>query len=272
MIAAIYLYPNSVPHIFGENHNAITLNLGGKFFYKLGEKGQHTVILEKVPNNSYINGFWPNNISLLSAIVGANGTGKSTIIQLIKTGCQVVVEKDESPKIIGTKSAGQIFYYNPYLVENRSDEDGSNVKNLSKLSQMQFASKHENIDFNGHWEYYKSERLKRIISLIENETYKSIFDELDITTFAKIKIKFSRIIRDDHNISRKFIPFFDELEKIKEKEWTKTEQDLIERLGLENVEDIDKNDEFQKKSRQSRLYLTILDCIIKTSRELEISF
>ena len=263
MIAAIYICPNSIPYLFGKAHEAITLNLGGRFFYKLGEKDGHTKILEKIPNDSYINGFWPNSISLLSAIVGANGTGKSTIIQLIKIGCQLVLEKDGSSEIIWTKNAGQIFYYIPYIAENRSVEDASNVKNISKLSQMNIDSKHENLDFSGHWEYHKSERLKRIISLIENKIYKSIFDELDITTFDKIKIRFSRISRNDDNVSRNFIPFFDELQKLKEKEWTKTEEQLTKRLGLKNKKDIESSKEYQKKSRQSRLYLTILDCIIK---------
>lgn len=263
MIAAIYIYPGSLPYIFGENHESITLNLGGNFIYKLGEINGQTKIFEKIKNDSYINEFWPTNISLLSAIVGANGTGKSTIIQLIKIGCQLVVEKDGLSEIIWTKNAGQIFYYTPYIVENRSGEDASNVKNISKLSQMQFDSKYEHLDFSGHWEYHNSERLKRIISLIENEKYKSILDELEITTFDKIKIRFSRIIRDDSNLSRNFIPFFDELQKIKEKEWTKTEDELIEVLGLKNKKDIESSKEYQKKSKQSRLYLTILDCVIK---------
>jgi hypothetical protein len=35
MIAAIYIHPNSLPYLFGNDRNAITLNLGGKYFYEL---------------------------------------------------------------------------------------------------------------------------------------------------------------------------------------------------------------------------------------------
>ncbi|WP_299110448.1 hypothetical protein [uncultured Winogradskyella sp.] len=263
MIAAIYVYPNSLPHLFGEDHEAITLNLGGKYFYRVGEVRGHSRILDKERNSLYVDRFWPEGVSLISAIVGANGTGKSTILQAIKLSCQLVLEEDDAAVVIWAKDAGQLFYYTPYLTENRSDEDGSNVHNLSKLSQMSNDSKYENLDFSGHWEYHKSERLKRIILLVENEKYKKSLQELEITTFERVQIKFLKITKDHWNVSRNFVPFFESFEKLKEKEWTKNEEDLIDKLGLKSAADIKESREYQVNSRKSRLRLTILESIIK---------
>jgi len=34
-LAAIYIPSEVLPHIFGKNHNGQTINLGGKYIYKL---------------------------------------------------------------------------------------------------------------------------------------------------------------------------------------------------------------------------------------------
>ena len=90
-IAAIYIYENSLPFVFGENHKGQTLNLGGEYLYEVGQIRGKTVILEREKNNHFINDFWNNNIILVSAIVGANGTGKSKILEYIKTGSELVI-------------------------------------------------------------------------------------------------------------------------------------------------------------------------------------
>lgn len=261
-IAAIYIPENSLPFIFGENHKGQTLNLGGEYLYEVGEIRGKTTILKKEKNNNFINDFWNNNIIQLSAIVGANGTGKSTILEYIKTGCQLVVENEKSSKLIWSNVAGQFFFHTPYLSENRESEDNSNVFNLSKLSQMRKDSRFENMDFNGHWEYHNSERLRRIILFIENEIFKNSFNELKITTFNKIKIKFLRIKEDDWNTSRNFGPYFEALKKINDDEREKTEIKLQEELGIKNIQDLEKNTEYKIASQKLRLRLVILETII----------
>ena len=135
-IAAIYIYENSLPYVFGENHKGQTLNLGGEYLYEVGEIRGKTTILKKEKNNHFISDFWSNNIILISAIVGANGTGKSKILEYVKTGCQLVIEVGKVSNIVWSNDVGQFLFHTPYLTENSEDQDNTNVFNLSKLSQM----------------------------------------------------------------------------------------------------------------------------------------
>jgi predicted ATPase len=261
-IAAVYIYENSLPYVFGENHRGQTLNLGGEYLYEVGQIRGKTVILKREKNNHFINDFWNNNIILVSAIVGANGTGKSKILEYIKSGCELVIEKGQTAKIVWSNSAGQFFFHTPYLTENREKEDNSNVYNLSKITQMRKDSRFENMDFNGHLEYHESERLKRIILFIENEKFKKSFNELKITTFNEVKIKFNRIKEDDWNTSRNFQPYFKAIIKIKEEEWTNTEIELQKRLNITNREELEASTEYKLESQKLRLRLTIIESIV----------
>lgn len=261
-IAAIYIYENSMPFIFGEDHSDFTINLGGEYLYKLGQVNGNTEILEKNENIHYIDNFWGTDVINISAIVGENGSGKTKILELIKNGCELVIEENKTSKIKWSNDDCHFFFHTPYLCENNASEDISNSFNLSKLSQMFRDSRFENMDFSGHWEYHNSERLKRIINFIENEEFKNSFDELGISIFNKVKIRFLRIKEDDWNTSRNFIPYFKELLKIKEEERKREEIELQRKHGIKNVEDIDKNNEYNIAIQKLRLRLTILETII----------
>jgi len=76
-MAAIYIPKYLLTHIFGE-HEGITINLGGKYFYDIDSKG----IISRKVNHNYISEFW-NEVSLVSAIVGSNGSGKTSILRLL---------------------------------------------------------------------------------------------------------------------------------------------------------------------------------------------
>ena len=261
-IAAIYIYENSLPYVFGENHKGQTLNLGGEYLYEVGEIRGKTTILKKEKNNHFISDFWSNNIILISAIVGANGTGKSKILEYVKTGCQLVIEVGKVSNIVWSNDVGQFLFHTPYLTENSEDQDNTNVFNLSKLSQMRKDSSFENMDFNGHWEYHVSERLKRILLFVEDENFKKIFNDLKIKTFDEIKIQFLRIKEENWNTSRNFIPYFDALKKIKENEWKNTEIELQKKLNIKNLDDLEKSDKYKVASQKLRLRLSILETII----------
>ena len=262
-IAAIYIHPSSYEYIFGEDHKAITLNLGGKYIYELNEIGNKTTVVSRNHNPQFIDSFWPENILNVSAIVGANGTGKSTILQLIKTGCQLVIENESGEEIIGSSDVGLLFYYTPFLNENRADEDRKNVINISKLSRMQKDSEFENMDFNGHWEYHKSERLKQITSFVEEPEFREILSDLKITRFDKIKIQFKRLTKDNSNTSSNFTPFFDALQAKAEEERGREEQKVIDRLRLQGRQELKDSEEYNLFSRNLRLKLTILDSITR---------
>lgn len=261
-LAAVYISENSMPYVFGKNHIGQTLNLGGEYLYEMTEINGKTKISKKVKNSHFIENFWENNIIQISAIVGVNGSGKSKILELIKIGCELVIENGKKSDIVWSHKAGQFLFHTPYLTENRASEDNDNVFNLSKLSQIKNDTRHENMDFNGHWEYHNSERLKRTILFIENEIFKKKFDDLNITTFDNITIKFLKIAKEDWNTSRNFSPYFSALKKIKDAEWTNTEIQLQEKFKITEKEELETNSEYHKESQKLRLRLTVLESII----------
>ncbi|MGJ8666725.1 MAG: hypothetical protein ACSHW7_10185 [Patiriisocius sp.] len=262
-IAAIYIYPNSKPYLFGDNHLGITINLGGKYFYDVSTIGGIEIIIDKKINKNFIKDFWGINVELVSAIVGANGTGKTTILNLIKESCQLVIEEDnKDPYIMWTNAGGLFFYYSPYLGENNEDGDISNIHNLSKLSQFKKDTRWVRDEFNVLWEYHNSQRLKRIITFIEKEKYKDILDEINITSFTKIKLKFSIIKKDNSNTSRNFRPFFDRFIKLQEVERISKEQEFLDKLRLDTKAKIKESVEYNNYSKNLRLKLHILDSII----------
>ena len=80
-LAAIYIPSEVLPHIFGEQHHGQTINFGGKYIYTFEENANGDgKIKTKIENNHFIENFWNQKIQLISAIVGENGTGKTTIL------------------------------------------------------------------------------------------------------------------------------------------------------------------------------------------------
>ena len=82
-LAAIFIPNNSLPYIFGKEHQGQTINFGGKYLYEIDENEGQIIINERKLNEGFINKFWGDGISLVSAIVGRNGTGKTTILRAI---------------------------------------------------------------------------------------------------------------------------------------------------------------------------------------------
>lgn len=64
------------------------LNFGGKYSYGFEMSEDSILNVEMKPNESFIEGFSGRNISLASAIVGANGAGKTSILRIINTAFQ----------------------------------------------------------------------------------------------------------------------------------------------------------------------------------------
>lgn len=80
-LAAIYIPKNTLPHLFGDNHNEYTLNLGGQNVYQFEENNNEIKLSIISANNNFIDNFWGSDISLISSIVGKNAVGKSSILR-----------------------------------------------------------------------------------------------------------------------------------------------------------------------------------------------
>lgn len=65
-----------------------TLNFGGRFIYKFDSNRDRTILVNLQENPSFMEGFWGTGISSLSAVVGANGAGKTSILKVINKGYQ----------------------------------------------------------------------------------------------------------------------------------------------------------------------------------------
>lgn len=108
-LAAIYLPKGILPHLFGENHDELTINLGGQFHYQIGIIKKNIIITKDSLNKNFIPDFFGEHISLISAIVGRNGIGKTTILRAIHS------EGDKRKKkvfYVFESSDESIFYCN----------------------------------------------------------------------------------------------------------------------------------------------------------------
>jgi|APLak6261698768_1056241.scaffolds.fasta_scaffold00622_4 hypothetical protein len=82
-IAAIYIPENTLPFIFGENHQGQTLNLGGIYDYEFNEDKTRIEVSQIGKNETYIDDFWGENISSITAIIGKNGVGKTSLLRAL---------------------------------------------------------------------------------------------------------------------------------------------------------------------------------------------
>jgi len=99
------------------------LNFGSKFIYEF-EILDSTIKVDIINNSSYIERFWNPGITLMSAIVGANGSGKTSILKAINKGYQ---EYTKAIFIYENAESNEIVHY----VDNRTgnwDELGNYIE------------------------------------------------------------------------------------------------------------------------------------------------
>lgn len=131
ILVAIYIPSKTLPHIFGEDHEGQTINLGGKCIYTFEERSKNEIHLkDKKDNPKYIENFWLSNIQLVSAIVGANGTGKTSLLRCLITefsstpasrNCIIIYEDIDNLKIINETSFQFNSSYNFQLIKKISE-------------------------------------------------------------------------------------------------------------------------------------------------------
>ncbi len=271
-LASIYIPSETLPHIFGENHNGQTINLGAKYIYTFEEDSNGDINLkDKMKNEKFIETFWLNNINLVSAIVGENGTGKTTILNLLRepySYCKYIYEDPNSDDYIITDNSEVNEVISSFLNINQSDSENGNFKDLSKYQMMIDDTEYENLDLTTLLELHNSENLKRWIKFIELKNLSVLLEEMSLPEFDKIKIKIHSISIDEYQTSYRFRPFFNELKERIGLERTKREQAELDRLNLKKVEDIRSS----RANQKIKLELEIISRVIfKTQNILESS-
>lgn len=104
-LVAVYIAENTLPYIFGSNHLGKTLNFGGKYKYEILAKDKILILNQIEENDSFIRNFYGEDIVNISAIVGKNGIGKTTILRSInhsfdnKSIKSLYIFNDENDKI-----------------------------------------------------------------------------------------------------------------------------------------------------------------------------
>lgn len=176
MIASIYIKEHSYL-----TDKPLTLNFGGEYLYSFEEIGKSLIISRK-KNEKYIPDFFnisesDSKIELLSAIVGENGVGKSSILDIIRSifsnsngfthnEAVVLVEIKGETKVLSSTTSRRC-----YLEENSFNEIGQ--INESESYQSIYYSPHFDLKYNSNYD----ELDKYDISL--DEYIKEDLDEID---------------------------------------------------------------------------------------------
>lgn len=261
MISSISIYPNSLEYIFGENHDGIDLNLGG--FYNSNVKYDYSnesfrYRIYKEQNNLFIQKLF-GKIELISAIVGKNGTGKTTLLKIIKNGDLIAIDNNGIEVSILDYLK---IYYTPFLSYDDEYYDGENVINISKFSQIKKELRNDSVGISELLEIHNSEFLKNLIKLkINSSVYEKLL-QLGLPEISFLKVIILKLKEDDWNISRNFVSYLDELNSIRDEERISKEQKVIERLDLKNAEEIRLNKEYLAESYKIRLEIEIINSII----------
>lgn len=261
ILSAIYIPGGILPHIFGEDHKGQTINFGGKYIYTFEEDSEDQIVLkEKKENLKYIENFWFDNIQLVSAIVGENGTGKTTILNSLRehySFCKFIYEVQDSNEHIISDNAevNEIIYYSAFFNINQSNSENGNFRDLSKYQMMIDDTEHENLDLTTLLELHNSENLKRWIKFIELRDLNNLLEKMSLPTFDKITIKINHIHIEPHDRSYQFRPFFDALKEKIDQERTNREQAIIDKIGIKTFQE-------RNASQKIRLELEVIGRII----------
>ena len=218
----LFLWRN---HIFGKNKKTMRLvaiytkehfqfpesllNLGGKYIYDVKHKEDNKYEITRILNIKYIEKFWGDNISLVSAIVGENGTGKTSVFRNLN--------KRFSPYDRQEKTYDSIFIFENLLDDTFTYfSEKFEVENISKLEKNKVETifyspvvDYELIDLNSQISminyHSKSiskfylQNIQRHLFFLQNkdvlETLKKSFTSFPF--YDKLIIKASQLYKDD---------------------------------------------------------------------------
>ena len=153
-LTAIYIQSH---HLFSSPQ---ILNLGGQYFYEITKReNEHEYDLTRYENPNFIENFWGNNISLVSAIVGENGSGKTSLLKRISTyeneyPYNFFIWEDNDELFIT-----QIYYSSWSLYHPKIYFNGTMVQNKGEIlaaTQSIYYSPILNYEFNNYRNKYRT--------------------------------------------------------------------------------------------------------------------
>ncbi|MEZ2336952.1 hypothetical protein AB6735_15015 [Mucilaginibacter sp. RCC_168] len=185
-IAAIYIPEGNLSIIFGEGHQEVTINLGGRNLYQFKNGELDSVEL----NQYYIDDLLSSDIPLLSCVVGNNGGGKTTLLQYIANAyyCTYVLEEQDGSYEL-TRNIEKIhrIYFTPYLNYNSLDAARNNYKDLTKLTLLKLDNHGDSGLLDDFLEAHNSENTKRWIKF--NHFYKNReFTKITLPVFHEVTL------------------------------------------------------------------------------------
>lgn len=139
-------------HKYLFNNEPQVLNFGGEYFYDFHSDSDKNITIHRRENETYIHDFYSEGITSISAIVGANGTGKTSLLKIIHKSHQ-----EETPAIFLYEDLvqGNIKYY----VENRMgirDKAGFLIEKSKPLINFSGNIEHNKFDPQAYTELYYS--------------------------------------------------------------------------------------------------------------------
>lgn len=236
MIVSIYIKEHSYL-----TDKPLTLNFGGEYLYSFEEIGESLIISRK-KNEKYIPNFFnisdrESKIELLSAIVGENGVGKSSILDIIRSVfsnsntfpyCKavVLVEIEGETKVLCSTTS-----YRCFLEGNPSDE----IRQVNEVESYQsiYYSPHFDLKYNSNfyeldkydisldeyikedldeidkkgtngqgWKYKLHQELKfkntlRIIEFMSSMSFKKVLEHFKLSEYDKVDLIFRDLSLDD---------------------------------------------------------------------------
>ena len=196
MITSIYIRKHSYLV-----DNPLTLNFGGEYLYSFKEEGQ-SLIISRNQNEKYIPNFFnisesDSKIELLSAIVGENGVGKSSILDIIRS----VFSKSEGftykevVVLVENEGETRILYSNIpfkcYLEGKLLEEIGKPNNNTSSYQSIYY-SPHFDLKYNSNYDeldYYDislDKYIKQDLNNIKQNDIQDIHNELNFKNTLRI--------------------------------------------------------------------------------------
>lgn len=226
-IAAVYIHN----HEFLFDKPQI-INLGGRNNYYIESYDDKSVALSCKSNPNFIEHFFDEDIALVSAIVGENGTGKTSLLtklfnQLIpvRTGEEkcvfFVIEETEEIKYYSFFDIENDFkvisknfdaknekfpfygfpiYFSNYLSDNRIHQKQPNSLDLSLMNQI-LNDLNPELSSKANFSFYKNAQLKRWMKMLSDKQITTILDEFLLPVFDNIKIEIQRLEDYDYRKS-----------------------------------------------------------------------